>query len=255
LRLRQLLQFIASLGSLLARLACRRSMPICGRGSMLGEYPSPLLCATTDAMVNYGIMRVIQWSMKNEREQEKGRAGRKKSSSSSCKHSSPVTFRFSTERIVRRLAAAAAVGVPAITVTSSSSSSNNQPQAQVRLLPKDPWALRLTVWSRAAAPSVESSVVHLTLMELDLGLERGKPAGTCQSPDSLVESCPRLTMSNASRVQCEFLFRLRTDTRSVLEEAQESRIEKSRCTESPKPLVECNLDRAGQGRTQDGLDS
>jgi len=57
LRLRQLLQFIASLGSLLARLACRRSMPICGRGSMLGEYPSPLLCATTDAMVIYGIMR------------------------------------------------------------------------------------------------------------------------------------------------------------------------------------------------------
>lgn len=130
LRLRQLLQFIASFGSLLARLACRRSMPICGRGStMLGEYPSPLLCATTDAMIIYGIMRgFVQWSIEKTREARKGKAKEKEKARSLRADSSAVTFRFSTERNVRRLAEA----VPAITVvtsSSSSSSSKKQPQS------------------------------------------------------------------------------------------------------------------------------
>jgi hypothetical protein len=61
----------------------------------------------------------------NERAR-KGKARRKKSSFSS-EQSSAVTFRFSTERNVKRLAAAEAV--PATTVTSSSRSSKKQPHS------------------------------------------------------------------------------------------------------------------------------
>ena len=88
---------------------------------------------------------------------------------------------------------------------------------------------------------MESSVVHLTLMELDLGLERGKPAGPCQSPDSLVESCPRLSMFTCPAVQCEFLFRLRTETRSVLERKSL----KGRGSRCPEPLS-----RSRQGKAE-----
>jgi hypothetical protein len=51
---------MASLGSLLARLACRRSIPICGLGSMFAENPSPLPDATTDAMVVYDIFNCAE---------------------------------------------------------------------------------------------------------------------------------------------------------------------------------------------------
>ena len=111
--------------------------------------------------------------------------------------------------------------------------------------------LRLTVWSRAAAPSVESSVVHLTLMELDLGLERGKPAGPCQSPDSLVESCPRLSMFTCPAVQCEFLFRLRTETRSVLERKSL----KGRGSRCPEPLSRSRQGKARQRRRRTASNS
>jgi hypothetical protein len=62
----------------------------------------------------------------------------------------------------------------------------------------------------------KSSVVHLTLMELDLGLERGKPAGALTPSWSRALAWPCRT-PHVVGVQCEFLFRLRTETRSVLE--------------------------------------
>jgi hypothetical protein len=225
LRLRQLLQFIASLGSLLARLACRRSMPICGRGStMLGEYPSPLLCATTDAMIIYGIMRGIDSVERRQEKNERSKKGqgqereeKARSSSFRATDSSAVTFRFSTERNVRRLAVAAAgrEAVPAITVVTSSNQQQVQQQEtslehRCGYFQKDPWVLRLTVWSRAAAPCVESSVfVHLTLMGAGPAVWSGEGlqshashAKAYEALTAIVESLGRALAWPCSRVQC-----------------------------------------------------
>ena len=142
LRLRQLLQFIASLGSLLARLACRRSMPICGRGCMFAENPSPLPDATTDAMVDLRHFHALQGE-KGKRQEERVTV---------CFQAQfLVTFRLSTERNVKRL-----VGAASSTATQDHGS-------------RSPYVLRAraTVWPCGAdlpPPSVES-VVHLALME------------------------------------------------------------------------------------------
>ena len=114
-------------------------MPICGRGCMFAENPSPLPDATTDAMV--GLRHFHSCKAKGKRSEKE---------SPYVPSTVLVTFRHSTERNVKRLVGAAA--------------------AQVQLL-KTMGLGRLTceghgvaVWSRPPAAVVES-VVHLALME------------------------------------------------------------------------------------------
>jgi len=97
-------------------------------------------------------------------------------------------------------------------------------------------------------------------MELDLGLERGRPAGPCQRLEALTPRGSRALAwpcRTASRGGCPVRVPFPAPDRDQKRTggAQESWNRESRCTEPPKPLYCLCLASTRRQRSRSGLDS